>query len=67
MLYALLFHSLYFHLFVGFIGYAKDVYEIVTHKKIENRGDDQLYYTQIFLDTELRVGTCTLVCWLFWV
>lgn len=38
----------------GFIGYAKDIYEIVIHKKIENRGDDQLYYTQIFLDTELR-------------
>ena len=39
----------------GFIGYAKDIYEIVTHKEINNKGDDQLYYTEIFLDAKLRV------------
>ena len=38
------------------MGYAKDIYEIVSHKAIGNKGDDQLYYTQIFLDPELRVS-----------
>lgn len=38
----------------GFIGYAKDIYEIVSHKEIQNKEDDQLYYTEIFLDTGLR-------------
>ncbi|XP_064610381.1 procollagen-lysine,2-oxoglutarate 5-dioxygenase 1-like isoform X2 [Liolophura sinensis] len=38
----------------GFIGYAKDIYEIVSHDVIKNRDDDQLYYTKIYLDPELR-------------
>ena len=39
----------------GFIGYAADLYGIVTEKPIANSDDDQLYYTQIFLDEALRV------------
>ncbi|XP_043236665.1 procollagen-lysine,2-oxoglutarate 5-dioxygenase 1-like isoform X2 [Amphibalanus amphitrite] len=38
----------------AFIGYAPELYEIVTHKAIEDGGDDQLYYTKIFLDKALR-------------
>ncbi len=38
----------------GFIGTAKNVYEMITSKEIENDEDDQLFYTQIFLDEELR-------------
>lgn len=40
---------------VGFIGYAPDVYAIVADHPIADRDDDQLYYTQIFLDKEKRV------------
>lgn len=38
----------------GFMGYAKDILEIVNHKAVGNQDDDQLYYTQIFLDKSLR-------------
>lgn len=38
----------------GFMGYAKDIYEVISHHEIENRADDQLYYTNIFLDKKLR-------------
>ena len=41
-------------LFVAFIGYASQIYSIVSHREIENQDDDQLYYTKIYLDTELR-------------
>lgn len=38
----------------GFIGYAKDLIEIVNYKEINDMDDDQLYYTKIFLDQNLR-------------
>ncbi|XP_047492895.1 procollagen-lysine,2-oxoglutarate 5-dioxygenase 1-like [Penaeus chinensis] len=38
----------------GFIGYAPDVYKVVTAHEIKNEDDDQLYYTEIFLDEKLR-------------
>ncbi|XP_065582274.1 procollagen-lysine,2-oxoglutarate 5-dioxygenase 1-like isoform X1 [Artemia franciscana] len=38
----------------GFIGYASDLYEIVSHKEIDDSDDDQLYYTLIYLDAGLR-------------
>lgn len=38
----------------GFIGYAPDVYKVVTAHEIKNEEDDQLYYTEIFLDEKLR-------------
>lgn len=43
--------------FLGFIGYAKDVYEIVSYIPVADTADDQLYYTNIFLDPALRVIT----------
>ncbi|GAB6033651.1 hypothetical protein CHUAL_013714 [Chamberlinius hualienensis] len=38
----------------GFMGYAPEMYEMVNSFSIENDGDDQLFYTKIFLDEELR-------------
>ncbi|XP_053633832.1 procollagen-lysine,2-oxoglutarate 5-dioxygenase 1 [Cherax quadricarinatus] len=38
----------------GFIGYASEVHKIVSSQDISNLDDDQLYYTQIFLDKNLR-------------
>ena len=38
----------------GFIGVAKDIVEIINHKTINDMDDDQLYYTKIFLDKNLR-------------
>ena len=38
----------------GFIGHAKDIYAIVSHRQIKDDDDDQLYYTQIYLDEEMR-------------
>ncbi len=39
----------------GFIGYAPDVYSIITNAKIMDSDDDQLFYTKIFFNKELRV------------
>lgn len=36
------------------MGYAKDLYEMVSYKEVDNQDDDQLYYTTIYLDTKLR-------------
>ncbi|CAB0004736.1 unnamed protein product [Nesidiocoris tenuis] len=38
----------------AFIGYAGDLYEILDSRPIKNDDDDQLYYTQIFLNKTLR-------------
>ncbi|CAF4598213.1 unnamed protein product [Rotaria socialis] len=39
----------------GFIGYASDIYEMITSKEtIKDDEDDQLFYTKIFLDKNLR-------------
>lgn len=43
-----------FILISGFIGYAPELYEIATLHDVRNLDDDQLYYTEIFLDKELR-------------
>lgn len=37
-----------------FIGFARDLYKVLSHTEIEDTADDQLYYTKIFLDKELR-------------
>lgn len=39
----------------GFIGYARDIYEIITYRAVDDTEDDQLFYTNIFLQPELRV------------
>ncbi len=39
-----------------FMGYASEVYKMVSHKEVKDTDDDQLYYTEIFLDDHLRVS-----------
>lgn len=38
----------------GFIGYASDLYSIVSSHDVRDTDDDQLYYSQIFINKELR-------------
>lgn len=38
----------------GFIGYASDIYAILTYAPIKNKDDDQLFYTLAYLDEKLR-------------
>ncbi|XP_055864465.1 procollagen-lysine,2-oxoglutarate 5-dioxygenase 1-like [Biomphalaria glabrata] len=38
----------------GFLGYAKEIYEIVSHQTIADDEDDQLYYTKIYINRALR-------------
>nr|KAG5688838.1 hypothetical protein BaRGS_004515 [Batillaria attramentaria] len=38
------------HQALGFIGYAPDLYQIVHYNALKDDGDDQSYYTSIFLD-----------------
>ena len=37
-----------------FIGYAPDIYRLVTISKFPPEGNDQLYFTQVFLNDTLR-------------
>lgn len=39
----------------GFIGYAPEVYALISHHEVEDTDDDQLYYTNLYLDEDLRV------------
>lgn len=39
---------------LGFIGYASSIYDLLKTKEIKNADDDQLYYTKLFLNEELR-------------
>ena len=38
----------------GFIGYASTLFDIVNQTKINNLDDDQLFYTEIYLNESLR-------------
>ncbi|VDP20791.1 unnamed protein product [Soboliphyme baturini] len=38
----------------AFIGYAPQVYKMITHQPIEDGEDDQLFYTMLYLDDHLR-------------
>ncbi|EEB15965.1 Procollagen-lysine,2-oxoglutarate 5-dioxygenase 3 precursor, putative [Pediculus humanus corporis] len=38
----------------GIIGYAPELYEILTHRSIDDDDDDQLFYTQAYLNETLR-------------
>lgn len=37
-----------------FIGYVSDIYQLLNYKNIENTDDDQLFYTNAYLDEEFR-------------
>ncbi|CAG5117998.1 unnamed protein product, partial [Candidula unifasciata] len=38
----------------GFIGYAREVYDLVNYQPVKDGDDDQLYYTRLFLNRALR-------------
>lgn len=38
----------------GFIGYAPELYNVVTSSAVANDDDDQLFYTRLYLNEELR-------------
>ncbi|XP_063420555.1 procollagen-lysine,2-oxoglutarate 5-dioxygenase 1-like [Mytilus trossulus] len=38
----------------AFIGYAKEIFNMVNHRQINDMESDQLYYSEIFVDNELR-------------
>ena len=38
----------------GLIGYASNLYELLTSSDIGDKDDDQLYYTKLYLDLEKR-------------
>lgn len=38
----------------GFIGYASDIYAILTYAPIKNKDDDQYFFTKAYLDEKLR-------------
>lgn len=37
-----------------FMGFAKDIYQVLNQLQIEDTDDDQLFYSRIYLDEELR-------------
>lgn len=43
------------HLSTGIIGYAPIFHEVVTDSEVADTDDDQLYYTNIYLDMKKRV------------
>ena len=40
----------------GFMGYALEIYALISHHPVKDTDDDQLYYTQLYLDEKLRVS-----------
>lgn len=39
-----------------FMGYAPEIYRMLSLKEVEDKDDDQLYFTMIYLDEKLRVS-----------
>ena len=48
-------------LLIGYMGYAKDLYDMISHRAIKDTDDDQLYFTNIYLDEKLRVSQCFVI------
>lgn len=47
---------------VGFMGYSSYVHEIITSSPLKDEDDDQLFYTKVYLDDELRVSEASVFC-----
>lgn len=41
---------------IGYIGYASEVAAVISDNSIQDSDDDQLYYTQIYLNQDKRVS-----------
>ena len=63
-----------FDVCAGFIGFADTIAEIISDHPVQDRDDDQLYYTKLYLDQEKRVwvyiyvlygGICTVWGYLY--
>ncbi|KAG8284269.1 Procollagen-lysine,2-oxoglutarate 5-dioxygenase 1, partial [Homalodisca vitripennis] len=39
---------------LGIIGYASELYELLSSHELKATDDDQLYYTKLFLDKNIR-------------
>jgi len=48
--------ELYVCLQTGFIGLVAELYDLVTRGDVKAADDDQLFYTKLFLDEQLRVS-----------
>lgn len=48
--------NLFVHTPTGFIGYAPNLKKLVEEWKGQDDDSDQLFYTNVFLDPEKRVG-----------
>ena len=53
--------SFLFFCSLGIIGYAPEVHQLMTHHKVSDTDDDQLYYTKLYLDENLRVRRRTFI------
>lgn len=49
-------HAYFMITLQGYIGYAPDIYELISDHEIQNTDDDQLYFTKLYLDEDLRVS-----------
>ena len=39
----------------GFMGYAPEMYVLISDHEVKDTDDDQLYYTKLYLDQDVRV------------
>lgn len=49
--------AIYMYTSTGFIGYAPEIYELMWDHEIQDVDDDQLYYTNLYLNQTIRVCT----------
>lgn len=51
-----------FFVTLGFVGYASVIADIIADHQISDTDDDQLYYTEIYLDETKRVSGYVFTC-----
>lgn len=53
------------HISAGFMGYAPEMYALISDHEVKDTDDDQLYYTKLYLDQDVRVR-CVILCELYY-
>lgn len=38
------------------MGFAPEIWKLISYKDVKNNDDDQLYYTHLYLDEQIRVS-----------